>query len=224
MAAVYGNSYVTLAATRASDGNGGLFDATPDAELLVQTPGTDGFKVHARRMIEHPMRTWLNPNKYPLLTRSWVFQERLLSPRVLHFVNQELMWECKTCMTCECGWLSGYYQQGFISFKERHSQALQGESEHDLQIAWRAIVEEYGPLKLTVSSDRLPALSGVARTFQALKPATYLAGLWRDSLVHDMTWRTLERKTRPEWRAPSWSWASVDSCQIDYPFKPRKIK
>lgn len=28
--------------------------------------------------------------KWPLLTRAWVFQERLLSPRILHFMNNRL--------------------------------------------------------------------------------------------------------------------------------------
>jgi len=41
----------------------------------------------------------------PLLTRAWSFQERLLAPRTLHFHAEEMVWECKTDMRCECGQL-----------------------------------------------------------------------------------------------------------------------
>ncbi|KAH8598227.1 hypothetical protein B0O99DRAFT_495675, partial [Bisporella sp. PMI_857] len=31
---------------------------------------------------------------FPLLTRGWVMQERLLAPRVLHFCGSEVVFEC----------------------------------------------------------------------------------------------------------------------------------
>jgi hypothetical protein len=43
-----------------------------------------------------PSHTW------PLLKRAWVFQERLLSPRLLHFSFGELIWECRHVSACEC--------------------------------------------------------------------------------------------------------------------------
>ena len=39
----------------------------------------------------------------PLLKRAWVYQERLLSPRVIHFTNSETQFECQTSCECECG-------------------------------------------------------------------------------------------------------------------------
>jgi hypothetical protein len=39
---------------------------------------------------------------YPLLELGWVLQERLLSARVVHFTTNELMWECREAITCEC--------------------------------------------------------------------------------------------------------------------------
>jgi len=38
----------------------------------------------------------------PLLSRAWVFQERLLSRRTLHFGASEILWECRTDCFCEC--------------------------------------------------------------------------------------------------------------------------
>ena len=33
--------------------------------------------------------------------RGWVFQERLLAPRVLHFARHQILWECFTEYKCE---------------------------------------------------------------------------------------------------------------------------
>jgi hypothetical protein len=41
----------------------------------------------------------------PLMSRAWGFQERLLPARTLHFHAEELIWECKTGVNCECTWL-----------------------------------------------------------------------------------------------------------------------
>lgn len=38
----------------------------------------------------------------PLLERAWVFQERLLAPRTLHFGCSEMIWECNDSTKCEC--------------------------------------------------------------------------------------------------------------------------
>ena len=40
------------------------------------------------------------------LKGAWVFQERLLPPRVLHFSHHELVWECMELADCQCG---GYH-------------------------------------------------------------------------------------------------------------------
>jgi len=37
-----------------------------------------------------------------LSRRAWVMQERLLSPRTLHFTAAELAWECNEQVRCEC--------------------------------------------------------------------------------------------------------------------------
>jgi hypothetical protein len=38
----------------------------------------------------------------PLLSRAWALQERVLSPRILHFGPMELFWECRNGIFCEC--------------------------------------------------------------------------------------------------------------------------
>jgi hypothetical protein len=78
---------------------------------------------------------------------------------------------------------------------------------------WYSIVEAYTKASLTVTSDKLPALSGIAKYFQPIFGDTYLAGIWRDHIQISLGWYCTGRLLpRPEeFRAPTWSWASTDN-------------
>ena len=86
------------------------------------------------------------------------------------------------------------------------------------------MVETYTKRQLTEGTDKLPALSGVARRFSAaLCNDTYVGGLWANDLPAGLMWSAtgfltpygtqghlLPRPAQP--RAPTWSWASVDGA------------
>jgi hypothetical protein len=80
---------------------------------------------------------------------------------------------------------------------------------------WRDIVREYSRRKLTFAQDKLPALAGVASKLAERTGYTYVAGLWlEDLLPTGLLWFrdfATTPLTRPQYRAPSWSWASIDS-------------
>ena len=82
---------------------------------------------------------------------------------------------------------------------------------------WFHIVGAYNKLALTFSLDKLPAIAGVAREFQKTIKSQYVAGMWRSHLLGQLLWTTLDLLRRPaEYRAPTWSWASVDGTfQLD---------
>lgn len=172
---------------------------------------------------------------FPLLTRAWCFQERLLSPRLLHFTKGEIMWECGELSTCECD--SNCNNNGvkpqFLRdrrFKEKYKQLFAchdcedsplaeiccgcgfTKHEHELVRLWHEIVQHYSQLDLTFGQDRLPALSGVAKQMMQLRPGdVYLAGLWRNTLLLDLAWFVTNRVTRPlDCLGPSWSWSAVE--------------
>jgi hypothetical protein len=76
---------------------------------------------------------------------------------------------------------------------------------------WRYIVSDYTNMELTEQRDRLPAIAGVASQFEGLLGGRYLAGLWESALPGDLLWR-MDRTAeyRQQYRAPSWSWASIE--------------
>lgn len=76
---------------------------------------------------------------------------------------------------------------------------------------WREIVRYYSKTHLTHSADKLPALSGVARRQHEATGDEYLAGMWRKGLMRQLGWMPRSKNKRPDWRAPTWSWASIDA-------------
>ncbi|OLN81332.1 hypothetical protein CCHL11_08581 [Colletotrichum chlorophyti] len=160
--------------------------------------------------------------KEPLSERAWGLQERVLSRRVLHFGSEQMYWECLEGFETEEG-LKLPFRLPAVStdpeiiayMKEReldnaHSFGGTDKSTTHMQ-TWSHILSKYGRRKLGNPQDKLPAISGVARSFSKELNDEYLAGLWRKSLIEGLCWQPLNCKpAEGGYRAPSWSWASVD--------------
>ncbi|KAI2464105.1 heterokaryon incompatibility protein-domain-containing protein [Annulohypoxylon bovei var. microspora] len=226
MCDIYENGYLTIAATSSPNCSFDLFDTQPRkmADITGESAAGKPYRVMAVDKLGHPdidtppeimLRDW------PLLSRAWVFQERLLSPRVLHLTRSEILWECKDGSTCECGNMP-------TSSKEHHHTLLETLSGTGLAIRWHDMVEWFSKLSITYNSDKLPSLSGLAKQMARKRPdAKYLAGLWEDSLAVDLLWvrnQYTEKAHYPsnriiEWIAPSWSWVSLGG-PVHFPFGP----
>ncbi|MCJ1377208.1 hypothetical protein MMC17_000300 [Xylographa soralifera] len=82
--------------------------------------------------------------------------------------------------------------------------------------AWQLIVEHYSERELSKQTDKLAAISGLASCVVdrlGLGIDSYVAGLWKDNLARGLLWyvRGSGGVFRPPvYRAPSWSWASVN--------------
>lgn len=234
MADIYQNSYLTIAATKSSNSAGGLF-TTPDSRFKehsfsVTDRGGRERSLHCRQSQNHWFgSSFLRKEETPvppLLQRAWVYQERVLSPRTLHFGHQEVLWECMSQTSCECS-LWPQPEQACPRFDCRSQSRIRGWTAQDLVKEWHRAVSEYSTLALTKSSDRLPAIAGIARQMQKLRRGEdYFAGLWRESCLEDLLWfhncqqgpGGYRECVRDTLCAPSWSWACVDKAVIEYPF------
>lgn len=207
MCNIYENSYLTLAATSARNSEDGLFNNKNAAAVEVEGWSAEGvpYSLLAQQCLGHPeIYTGISDiiERWPLLSRAWVFQERLMSPRVLHFTNQELWWECRAETWCECG---GIKSIG----KDKYQKAIMLQTGKSLIQIWHDAIERYSELNMTMEADKLPALSGLASQMATRRSCHFLAGLWEDSLVIDMLWLGYGGTTNSTWRAPSWSWAAI---------------
>lgn len=116
---IYTNAYVTIAAAGASSSNQPLY-RTRDPRSLHPCP------ILGRHIIRNELGDFeTNVEHSPLSKRGWVFQERLLSPRTLHFGPDMLYWECSLRSASEI-FLDGFtnynpfQRERFEAYRLRH--------------------------------------------------------------------------------------------------------
>ena len=222
---VYANAYCNLSASAAKNSSEGMF-------------------FHRHVLAIFPLRITLNKIQYyfqpshaniysivndsTLNSRAWVYQERFLSPRILHFTPSQLFWECKTQMACESYPMSCSQGDFMLPPLKRVNPALDGllirqrdggsifnQSPSpfvDAFAVWKEVIYNYSRRQLTRNSDKLVAISGVAHEMNKILDDDYLAGIWRRHLRYGLIWQILDEKsTRSSaYIAPSWSWASTN--------------
>jgi len=216
----------------------------------------------------------------PLNSRGWTLQERLLSPRIVHYTTDQMYWECENSFFCEEGSFfdptffslnttiyrqytplsdRGFRQHGATSFIEGLPPPMEA-PEGRWRGGWLSHIESYSRRNLTEDGDKLPALSGLARLIASRTGDEYYAGLWRDHLIEDLHWRVYARQevrsaalnmvmedstmllppdgglqnvyghklcdvvVPSTYRAPSWSWASLDAHIKFVPLDFRRIR
>ncbi|OAP60516.1 hypothetical protein AYL99_05518 [Fonsecaea erecta] len=188
--------------------------------------------------VEDPSRKTDGFQRPPLWQRAWVLQERLLSPRLLMFSTTQMSWRCRTEEASEqipegsSMWIGRSNEDRvvkpildrlqklggdtFIGPDEIPSTRIPDEATRDTKAiydAWYDLVMLYGKCSLTYPSDVFPAISGIASSIHRASGAQYVAGLWKPDLHRGLMWTapdsTSSRTDLREYRAPSWSWASL---------------
>lgn len=238
MADVYQGALCNLAATGSVDGSGGLFHDRNVKMVPRCIVETDWFENSVRKVRKQPdwgkstkrfyevrsdgfWRTELE--RAPLLQRAWAHQERLLAPRVVHFGARQVLWECfelEACQTYPNGLPFEYSARRFKGLdpsvdgerlRRELGPAHLDTDRYDAYYLWDNIITTYSEGALSHEEDKLIALSGVAKYMQSTLHDTYLAGLWRQCLPSQLLWHYDSPGTSPSrYRAPSWSWASVN--------------
>jgi hypothetical protein len=260
---VYRNSYCNISATAAKDSSQGLY-AERDPQHLwgehVDLNTEDMLRVGAgskrkrdytvldapealiqRCSIVDPSLWDRKVDTAPVNTRAWVLQERLLAPRVLHFCEDQVAWECRELDASEStpnGIASLELRAGTIRDRVRLKSlvaleygprdSLDGEADASYQAHenWKRITERYSLTSLTNAEDKLIALAGIAEQMstQIGSRVCYVAGMWQNKyFASQLLWRVetqykngefLYPSKRPkEYRAPSFSWAAIDAPQ-----------
>jgi hypothetical protein len=207
MSNVYGGSGLNIAATRAPDGRSGCFFKVPQNRICqVQVRlGNQilSYNCVSSRMYENCL------SSMPLMERGWALQERLLPPRTLHFTSTEVFWECHEKVACET--FPEQFPTSLISAERFFKKKPMSRP------MWSWIIERYSECQLTKTKDKLVAISGLARIVQEQTKDQYVAGMWRKDLELQLCWFKVASSWRGQivisYRAPTWSWASLD-CQV----------
>ncbi|KAK7712996.1 hypothetical protein SLS57_007557 [Botryosphaeria dothidea] len=199
MKSVYGDSFINIAASTATDGTQGCFNKP---EHFI-----DGFQTHIVVNGEQRVQQFRLAELYDshtrdthLATRAWALQEKLLPPRTLHLGNRGAFWECRSLLASE-------------HFPHRFPLQLEITLVYTKQyeLHWEYLVHVYSAADMSFDKDKLPALSGIAQLAHGRTGNQYLAGMWRPGLEAQLCWTLREApRTRPAQGAPTWSWASVN--------------
>lgn len=239
MAEYYQLSSFTIAATASSNGRGCLFQRAPMIPgNLVELPYRDSnrnqrgyFYVYCRErsLIDEYKRSVLES---PLLQRGWVFQEWVLSRRVIYFTDAQIYFECRSryprnecqeTLPIDLGTI-GLLERASTMPLKKHFFAPPGRS-WKIEDVWYRIVEHFSSLQLTLpAKDRLLALAGLGSGLRHLLLASsaksdrtnpigsreYVSGLWAQDIHHGLLWQHC--KDGPAissgCNTPSWSWAT----------------
>ncbi|KAH8719524.1 hypothetical protein GQ44DRAFT_712203 [Phaeosphaeriaceae sp. PMI808] len=218
MADVYGNATFTICTDHASSTDEGLL--IPRDLPVSPCFGPNDLDTFCFQRISND---WEGMCGQALYRRGWAFQERILAPRTIHFLNDQIAWECNTTL----------YQEGFHGrmpsptghfskphfgpyfhqrrFLENAPTTGHGDDMdlHERLQRWNGVAQEISVRSFTVDSDTLPAISGLASAIQVPGLGKYFAGVWEYNPFLSMYWhvRYPQAVWNTHYRAPSWSWA-----------------
>ncbi|KAI0845135.1 HET-domain-containing protein [Daldinia vernicosa] len=190
---------------------------------------------------------WCIPNwndqveTVPLNKRGWVVQERFLATRTIHFAGNQVFWECledinyeskptsesladlernaENCTTMKDRKAVLMFHKLKETTTEPYPPPHDEERSKEIYESWTRIVEYYASCGLTKESDRLIAVSGMAKAFQEATGDTYMAGLWKGAFGRYLTWYSTAYnggQVRRSEYAPTWSWASTTGGGVEF--------
>jgi hypothetical protein len=147
----------------------------------------------------------------PIFRRGWIVQERILAPRVLHFADQGMIWEC--CEGVGTGLRPRIQNRVATSYPPPLPGALafSGNSRSDLIRIWHRALNSYSRSELTMPhKDKLVALQGISKRVAELLQDTLFFGFLSCRMPYALCWRPrgytsmsppgdLENDTFPSW-------------------------
>ncbi|KAJ3531732.1 hypothetical protein NM208_g8748 [Fusarium decemcellulare] len=248
MSDIYRNSIVTIAASCASGVSEGFLGTAKPLKANARLPLVLGTEQEPTFGVVYLRGDWISisVSDEPLYSRAWTFQEAILSPRILDYNTYNSVQICSDLeypSLYSGGRDVGHEWPGREIFKDIHRleatklfQAMywmhpryvfrRGQFDLDTFGMWADVLYEFTARRLTVPSDRLPALAGIAKRLSPFA-GTYAAGLWKESMVQHLGW---EHRSMGKWPwgafeaapnhvderdgseprpSPSWSWVSV---------------
>ncbi|KAF8954325.1 heterokaryon incompatibility protein-domain-containing protein [Flammula alnicola] len=229
----YGNSRVTITASASSDAQRGTFHR----RVLPNYTRFEYLSINGRQGTvfvtaldpdkENIQRKHLLFDDDPITTRGWTLQERILSTRNIIYSTHQMYYECNRHFLSEDGVsIDGRYLSTNRNTKDLRLFPTIGTQDRRSQ--WDILVALYSARDLTdPNQNKFLAISGLAKRFgQFFSSDKYYAGLWKKRFIEQLFWTT-DTPSNPlvgpsawlsDWpppfsnyRAPSWSWACLDS-------------
>ena len=252
MGVTYRHSALTIFAANGPDTDSGLFskrDARGSKSCNVQiTLKTDNNCLRTCISIQ----SFEQDRSNALQTRGWVLQEEVLSGRLLTFDSNAVKWTCVTsiarenlpCMATVGDQVNAIKLMRSQSndamrlivrrpdmFNKRPTSSYETKRKNHFD-TWYDMAAHYSRRALSVDSDKLLAVAGLASLMGKHYRLTYVTGLWIEDLQVGLCWSVTSRNDMfrkdgprsitenfPDYLAPTWSWAAAHGMCVEF-FKP----
>jgi len=248
MGAIYARSILTIAAGCGGDAESGCFvqNYPPFRTYLsreITNTQQDGQSSTLLVTVRKRILASRSILRTPLTMRGWTLQEHIMAPRLLHYTDHGLFWECRQ----DC-----YSEQGKVNLMslitlegaDPHCQTAPStaklleirSSQPDalwagVYLWYSRILADYSKRHLTYRSDKLPAVSAIARAVHWQIQSQYLAGIFAQDISFGLSFQRLSSPCdnlppRPAYPlVPSWTWAAHDfEARWPVPFRSSKAK
>ncbi|KAF5257806.1 hypothetical protein FOXYS1_11655 [Fusarium oxysporum] len=240
MGSIYGSAALTIAAAGTSSVQDSIFcrrdprAVRPCIANIMHSASYHGVSYPWAIYPHQPERLLFDTiNESPLSRRAWALQELLVSPRTLVFGSKQMVWSCATTEASETfpigldpKFSSILNESASLSYL-RQQLMRASKLQQEPSDFWNDFISRYTKAQLTFRSDTLVALQGIVERIvearrgsnKSTRELEYVAGLWRDTnFQQSLLWRPKAGSSpnRPDcYRAPSWSWASLDG-EVDF--------
>lgn len=240
MSDIYASSTITIVAASAESSSQGFLYTRTDSETVYTIPvrlGPDNF---GSMSINELDAACYDERLEAIARRAWTMQEQALAPRTVTFASHTMIWSCKASARAYGDALHFPHNldAGYNDNDEKYSLNLrsllltreEAQINKDKALAcWLRLITAYSLRRASLERDKLNAVAGIA-SHDSFSSAlgVYYAGMWEYDLARQLTWRTGQSHRtlgpdeefvfrRPsEWRAPSWSWASLDGGIVHF--------
>jgi hypothetical protein len=225
---IYGRASLMLTAALRSEPNIGLFHE----RTILQSPALGLAK--DRHFRPRVLRWMSNIEETPLARQGWNVAERMLAPRLVHFTDRQLVWECASGCQFEAAkiindqdtgpQINGYDKKLFQEFVasallppltdiDTDEIPYAGEAGLAARLeAWTGSVNALSWGSFEDPSEKLPLVGKIALAISDASMGDYLAGIWSKNVISGLAWgRMFSLLTAATgYVAPTWSWASVN--------------
>jgi len=178
MANIYSNALLTIAASDAPNSLTGFLHDYPSKDSCVLGDSV------AIRYIRWGYSSRINnlyfaDEKTMLSKRGWALQEAIFSNRLIAFKQGRMQWRCNAVLQSDD--VRAAYPEDTVEGQRPTMGYLKSLKEKQRQEklygSWHRIVADFSMMKLTYPTDKLPALSGIAKVFSKILEDRYVAGL-----------------------------------------------
>jgi hypothetical protein len=214
MGSIFERAFLVIAAAGSNDSSEGLLNMPRYPELSIHVPYYQS-KQQSAGTFNMTMLSHLEsqPQLGPLSSRGWASQEWHLARRVVFFMPGGISWMCREIDFDEHGlWKDFRTETPLLHFGSTRE--------------WLWYLFLYSNSHLSIHTDRLAAIQGVANEVQKRRTDRYHLGVWTKDLEAQLLWVSAQRVAEEDIPdLPSWCWASVggrkwflslDWTQINY--------